>query len=81
MGETFPVHVAEAYVLYMDKAPEEKRVMIPINKDLYERYKHFWETLSSLLQSGKSREEVTEQMRLNFGDTYWYYNLFSRRVY
>ena len=81
MGETFPVHVAEAYVLYMDKAPEEKRVMIPINKDLYERYKHFWETLSSLLQSGKSREDVTEQMRLKFGDTYWYYNLFSRRVY
>ena len=81
MGEAFPVSVAEAYVLYMDKAPEEKRVMIPINEDLYKRYKQFWETLGNLLQSGKSREEVTEQMRLEYGDTYWYYNLFSRRVY
>jgi len=81
MGETFPVPVAEAYILYMDKAPEEKRVMIPVNEDLYERYKRFWETLGQLLQQGKSREAVAERMRANYGDTYWYYNLFSRRVY
>ena len=81
MGEAFPVPVAEAYILYMDKAPEEKRVMIPVNEDLYERYKRFWETLGELLQLGKSREEVAERMRSNYGDTYWYYNLFSRRVY
>jgi len=81
MGEAFPVSVAEAYILYMDKAPEQKRVMIPVNEELYERYKQFWDTLKNQLQSGKSREEVTEQMRLKYGDTYWYYNLFSRRVY
>ena len=81
MGEAFPVPVAEAYILYMDKAPEEKRVMIPINEDLLKRYKQFWEDLGKLLQSGKSREGIAEQMRLNYGDTYWYYNLFSRRVY
>ena len=81
MGEAFPVPVAEAYILYMDKAPEEKRVMIPINEDLYKRYKQFWEDLGKLLQSGKSREGIAEQMHLNYGDTYWYYNLFSRRVY
>ena len=81
MGEAFPVPVAEAYILYMDKAPEEKRVMIPVNEDLYKRYKDFWKTLGELLQSGKSREAVAEQMRLGYGDTYWYYNLFSRRVY
>ena len=81
MGEAFPVPVAEAYILYMDKAPEEKRVMIPVNEDLYERYKRFWVTLGELLRSGKSREEVAERMRINYGDTYWYYNLFSRRIY
>ncbi|MBR0049598.1 MAG: hypothetical protein IJP74_09830 [Prevotella sp.] len=81
LGETFPVPVAEAYILYMDKAPEEKRVMIPVNEDLYKRYKQFWDVLGELFQSGKSREEVAEQMRLSYGDTYWYYNLFSRRVY
>ena len=81
MGEDFPVPVAEAYILYMDKAPEAKRVMIPVNEGLYKRYKQFWETLGLMLQSGKSREQVAEQMRLDYGDTYWYYNLFSRRVY
>ena len=81
MGEAFPMSVAEAYILYMDKAPEEKRVMIPVNEDLLKRYKDFWKTLSELLQSGKSQEEVTEQMHSEYGDTYWYYNLFSRRVY
>ena len=81
MGESFPVPVAEAYILYMDKAPEEKRVMIPVNEDLYNRYKQFWKKLGDLLQSGRSREEVSELMRKDYGDTYWYYNLFSRRVY
>lgn len=81
MGEAFPVNVAEAYILYMDKAPETKRVMIPVNEELFDRYKQFWDTLKDLLQSGRSREEVVEQMRLKYGDTYWYYNLFSRRVY
>lgn len=81
MGEAFPVNVAEAYILYMDKAPEKKRVMIPVNEDLLKRYKQFWKTLMDLLQSGKSREDVAEQMHAEFGDTYWYYNLFSRRVY
>lgn len=81
MGEEFPVPVAEAYIMYMDKAPEKKRVMIPINKDLYERYKQFWTSLEQHARSGMSREAVAEKMRLQYGNTYWYYNIFSRRVY
>ncbi|MGM9703443.1 MAG: DUF6057 family protein [Prevotella sp.] len=81
MGEEFPVPVAEAYIMYMDKAPEKKRVMIPINKDLYERYKQFWASLEQLARSGMTREAIAEKMRLQYGDTYWYYNVFSRRVY
>lgn len=81
MGETFPTSVAEAYVLYLDKKPEKKRVMIPVNEDMVNRYKQFWSTLEKLATSGKSRGEVAEQMRLNYGDTFWYYNIFSRRVY
>lgn len=80
-GEEFPVPVAEAYIMYMDKAPEEKRVMIPVNKDLYERYKQFWASLENYAKSGMSREAVAEKMRQGYGDTYWYYNIFSRRVY
>lgn len=81
MGEKFPVPVAEAYIMYMDKAPEKKRVMIPINKDLYERYKQFWSSLEQYARSGLGREAIAEKMRQNYGDTYWYYNIFSRRVY
>lgn len=81
MGEEFPVSVAEAYILYLDKKPEEKRMMIPINEDIVNRYKQFWSTLEELASSGKSQEEVANQMRSAFGDTYWYFNIFSRRVY
>ena len=81
MGEAFPVPVAEAYIMYMDKAPEKKRVMIPINEDLYERYKQFWTSLENYAKSGLDREAVAEKMRPKYGDTYWYYNIFSRRIY
>ena len=73
--------VAEAYIMYMDKAPEKKRVMIPINEDLYERYKQFWSSLEQYARLGISRETIAEKMCHSYGDTYWYYNIFSRRVY
>jgi len=81
MGEAFPNSVAEAYIMYMDKSPEEKRVMIPVSEDLLKRYKQFWATLEESLEAGKGRDETAELMRPDFGDTYWYYNIFSRRVY
>lgn len=81
MDEEFPVHVQEAYIMYMDKAPEEKRVMLPVSQEIYDRYKEFWTVLEGYLRSGASRDEVPEKMRKDFGDTYWYYNIFARRVY
>ena len=81
MGEDFPVPVAEAYIMYMDKAPENKKVIIPVSEDLYERYKQFWASLENNVKSGLDREVVAEKMRHDYGDTYWYYNIFSRRVY
>lgn len=81
MGEEFPVSVAEAYIMYMDKKPEEKRVMIPVNEKLVARYKEFWASLEQYAKSGMSRKAIAEKMRSGYGDTYWYYNLFSRRAY
>ena len=81
MGEDFPIPVAEAYIMYMDKAPENKKVIIPVSEDLYERYKQFWASLENNVKSGLDREVVAEKMRHDYGDTYWYYNIFSRRVY
>ena len=81
MDEVFPIHAQEAYILYMDKAPEEKRMMIPVNQAIYERYKKFWETLESLAKPGMTLEEVGKKMRIEFGDTYWWYNLFGRKYF
>ena len=78
-GETFPVHAQEAYILFMDKAPEEKRMMIPVEEDIYNRYKRFCKTLAELVKPGKTFGQVAEEMRNEWGDTYWYYNFFGRQ--
>ena len=80
LDETFPLHAMEAYILYMDKAPEEKRMMLPVEKSVYERYKQFWATLESHAKPGMTIEEVGEMMRADFGDTYWWYNIFGRKI-
>ena len=80
-GEEFPVHAQEAYILFMDKAPEEKRMMIPVKQDIYERYKQFWATLESLAKPGMKIQEIGEKMREGWGDTYWWFNIFGRKDY
>ena len=79
MNEAFPVHAQEAYILYMDKAPEEKRMMLPVEQTIYERYKKFWEVMGQKVKPGVNLGTVAEEMREDWGDTYWYYNIFGRQ--
>ncbi|MBR3022741.1 MAG: hypothetical protein IKH59_10335 [Bacteroidaceae bacterium] len=79
MNEEFPLHAMEAYILYMDKAPEEKRMMLPVEESVYNRYKQFCETLARLVKPGKTIGKVAEEMRKEWEDTYWYYNYFGRQ--
>ena len=79
MNEQFPLHAQEAYILYMDKAPEEKRMMIPVEQTVYDRYKQFWNALESKAKPGMTIEKVGEEMREEYGDTYWWYNIFGRK--
>ncbi|MBQ6203795.1 MAG: hypothetical protein IJK46_06850 [Prevotella sp.] len=79
MNEEFPLHAMEAYILYMDKSPEEKRMMLPVKQVVYDRYKRFWETLESIAMPGMTIEQVGEKMSGEFGDTYWWYNIFGRK--
>ena len=79
MNENFPVHAQEAYILFIDKTPEEKRMMIPVEQGIYERYKQFWESLESKAVPGMTVEQVGEEMRAEYGDTYWWYNIFGRK--
>ena len=79
LDETFPLHAQEAYILFMDKAPEEKRMMLPVEQAVYDRYKQFWTALESMAKPGMTIEKVGDEMRKDFGDTYWWYNLFGRK--
>ena len=78
-GEEFPLHAQEAYIMYMEKAPEKKRVMLPVGQVTYDRYKKFWTILENHVNSGLDRETTAEKMRSEFGDTYWFYNIFARK--
>jgi hypothetical protein len=77
--EFFPVHAQEAYILFMDKAPEERRMMIPVEEDVYNRYKLFSNTLATLVKPGKTIGTVAEEMRKEWGNTYWYYYYLGRQ--
>lgn len=79
LNEEFPLHAMEAYILFMDKAPEEKRMMLPVEQSVYERYKQFWGILEEKAKPGMTLEQVGEEMREEFGDTFWWYNLFGRK--
>ena len=81
MDEEFPLHAQEAYILFMDKAPEKKRMMLPVQQDVYDRYLKFWDALKRLGRPGATLREVGEQMRGEFGDTYWWYNIFGRKIF
>jgi hypothetical protein len=81
MNEEFPVHAQEAYILFMDKAPEEKRMMIPVNQDIFNRYKQFWEALETQVKPGMTIDQAGEMVREEYGDTYWWYNIFGRKMF
>ncbi|MCR4917175.1 MAG: DUF6057 family protein [Prevotella sp.] len=76
----FPLHAQEAYIMYMDKSPEEKPIMLPVEQAVYDRYKKFWETLENYVKRGMKAEEISEKMRSQWKDTYWYYNIFGRKA-
>ena len=78
-GEIFPLHAQEAYILFIDKAPEEKRMMLPVEETVYNHYKQFCDALAKHVKPGKTLGQVAEEMHQEWGDTYWYYNYFGRQ--
>ena len=81
MDEEFPLHAQEAYIMYMDRSPEEKRIILPITQSVYDRYTQFWNNLKGRIKPGVNLENVGEEMREEFGDTYWWYNIFGRKPF
>lgn len=78
-NEEFPLHAQEAYILYIDRAPEEKRMMLPVSQDIYERYQQFWAKLENLMNSGIEQQSIPEKMNAEYGGTYWFYYLFGHK--
>lgn len=78
-NEKFPLHAQEAYIMYMDKAPEEKRMMLPVEQTVYDRYRQFWAEMEKLVKPGVTLNLVGEQMREEWGGTYWWYNVFGNK--
>ena len=79
VGEDFPLHAQEAYIFFIDRFPEEKRMMIPVEEGIYNRYRQFCKALTVHVKPGKTLGEAAEVMRDEWGDTYWYYNIFGRQ--
>ncbi len=79
VGENFPLHAQEAYIFFIDRFPEEKRMMIPVEEDIFNRYKQFCEALTVHVKPGKTLGEAAKEMYDEWGDTYWYYNIFGRK--
>ena len=81
MDEEFPLHAQEAYIMYMDRSPEKKRIILPITQSVYDRYMKFMATLQKLAKPGANLKDIGDQMRDEFGDTYWWYNVFGRKIF
>ncbi len=54
-------------------------MMIPIEEEIYDRYKQFNKALTEHVKPGKTIGEAAKEMRDEWGDTYWYYNIFGRQ--
>ena len=61
------------------KDPEKKRMMIPVEETVYNRYKQFLEVMTKLVKPGKTIGQVAEEMRGEWGNAYWYYYFFGRQ--
>lgn len=80
-GEEFPRHAQEAYIMFMDKAPEEKRMMVPVSQEVYDRYRAMWADFEKYATSGLSKDEMKSKMKHAYGDTFWYFNVFGTKFY
>ena len=55
-------------------------MMMPVSQEIYDRYQDFWDTLEPLVRSGVDKNSIPAKMHEEFGDTYWYFNLFGRKI-
>jgi hypothetical protein len=75
--DRIPVHIQEALILGAALTPKFDRNKL---KGFVEAsvYKHFMEYRQSSLKYRGNKSEAKQAMKKEFGDTYWYYAMFTR---
>ena len=79
LDEKPPLHVQEAVILFRDKAQEGKPTVFPIERSVFNRYEQFNKDIERLKKPGMKLNQLGEKMRKEYGDTYWWYNIFGRK--
>ena len=78
-GEPMPIHYQEAAYLYGHLEHQVDISHLPFDQEkIVNRYASFQQTSNSLVQKGKSAEEVGAYMKPMYGDTFWWFYFFCR---
>ena len=80
-NEPMPIHYQEAAYLYGNLEHEVDISGMPFDEvKIRQRYDAFNHMSQSLIQQGKSIEEVGQIMKPTYGDTFWWFYFFCRGI-
>ncbi len=78
-GEDMPIHYQEAAFLYGNLEHEVDISTMPFDQSkVIQRYANFQRLSSSLASRGLSSEQIGEQTKVSYGDTFWWFYFFCR---
>ena len=81
-NESMPIHYQEAAYLYGHLEHGVAIDKMPFNEErIVKRYEAFQNATQRLLRNGLSSPEVGEQVKSQFGDTFWWFYFFCRDVH
>lgn len=79
-GEEMPIHYQEAAYMYGKLEPQTMDISrMPFDKErIVERYEKFNATAQNMAQMGMSEKSIGQNMRSEFGNTFWWVYYFNR---
>ncbi len=78
-GEDMPIHYQEAAFLYGNLEHEVDISTMPFDQSkVIQRYTNFQQLSTSLASRGLTAEQIGEQTRASYGDTFWWFYFFCR---
>jgi hypothetical protein len=80
--EPMPIHYQEAAYLYGQLEHEIDISNMPFDKErVVKRYQQFQTESQALLRNGMSTEQVGQELKYKYGDTFWWFYFFCRNVH